>query len=26
VPATCPYTEPTPSTPHDPLQFPEIPS
>jgi len=22
VPATCPYPEPTPSTPHDPLQLP----
>ena len=26
VPATCPYPEPTPSSPHDPLQFPEDPS
>jgi hypothetical protein len=23
VPATCPYLEPTPSSPHDPLQLPE---
>ena len=23
VPATCPYPEPTPSSPHDPLQLPE---
>ena len=23
LPATCPYPEPTPSNPHDPLQFPE---
>jgi hypothetical protein len=23
VSATCPYPEPTPSSPHDPLQFPE---
>jgi hypothetical protein len=23
VPATCPYPEPTPSSHHDPLQFPE---
>jgi hypothetical protein len=23
VPATCPYAEPTPSSPHDPLQLPE---
>jgi hypothetical protein len=23
VPATCPYPEPTPSRPHDPLQLPE---
>jgi len=23
VPATCPYSEPTPSSPHDPLQLPE---
>jgi len=23
VPATCPYREPTPSSPHDPLQLPE---
>ena len=26
VPATCPYIEPTPSSPHDPLKFPEDPS
>jgi hypothetical protein len=26
VPATCPYPEPTPSSPHDPLQLPEHPS
>ena len=26
VPATCPYPEPTPSSPHDPLQLPEDPS
>ena len=26
VPATCPYPEPTPSGPHDPLQLPEDPS
>jgi hypothetical protein len=26
VPATCPYPEPTPSNPHDPLQLPEDPS
>ena len=26
VPATCPYPEPTPSTPHDPLHLPEDPS
>jgi hypothetical protein len=26
VPATCPYPEPAPSSPHDPLQFPEDPS
>ena len=25
VPATCPYPEPTPSSPHDPLQLPEDP-
>ena len=24
--ATCPYPEPTPSSPHDPLQLPEDPS
>jgi hypothetical protein len=23
VPATCPYPEPAPASPHDPLQFPE---
>jgi hypothetical protein len=26
VPATCPYPEPTPSSPHEPLQLPEHPS
>jgi hypothetical protein len=26
VPATCPYPEPTPSSPHDPLQLSEDPS
>jgi hypothetical protein len=26
LPATCPYPEPTPSSPHDPLQLPEDPS
>ena len=26
VPTTCPYPEPTPSSPHDPLQLPEDPS
>jgi len=26
VPATCPYPEPTASSPHDPLQLPEDPS
>ena len=26
VPATCPYTEPTPSSPHNPLPLPEDPS
>ena len=26
VPATCPYPEPTPSSPHNPLHFPEDPS
>jgi hypothetical protein len=26
VPATCPYPEPTPSSPHDPLQLPQHPS
>jgi len=26
VPATCPYPELTPSSPHDPLQLPEVPS
>jgi hypothetical protein len=26
VPATCPYPEPTPSSPHNPLQIPEDPS
>jgi hypothetical protein len=26
VPATCPFPEPTPSSPHDPLQLPEDPS
>jgi len=26
MPATCPYPEPTPSSPHDPLQLPEDPS
>jgi hypothetical protein len=26
VPATCPYPEPTPSSPHDPLPLPEHPS
>ena len=26
VPATCPYPEPTPSSPHNPLQLPEDPS
>ena len=26
VPATCPYPEPTPSNPNDPLQLPEDPS
>jgi hypothetical protein len=26
VPATCPYPEPTPSSPHHPLQLPEDPS
>jgi hypothetical protein len=26
VPATCPYSEPTPSSPHDPLQLSEDPS
>jgi hypothetical protein len=26
VPATCPYPEPTPSIPHNPLQLPEDPS
>jgi hypothetical protein len=26
VPATCPYPEPTPSSPHTPLQIPEDPS
>jgi hypothetical protein len=26
VPATCPYPEPTPSSPHNPLQVPEEPS
>ena len=26
VPAICPYPEPTPSSPHDPLQLPEDPS
>ena len=26
VPATCPYPEPTPSSPHDPLQLPEDPA
>ena len=26
VPATCPYPQPTPSSPHDPLQLPEDPS
>ena len=26
VPATCPYPEPTSSSPHDPLQLPEDPS
>jgi hypothetical protein len=26
VPATCPYPEPTPSSPHDPLQLPGDPS
>jgi hypothetical protein len=26
VPATCPYPELTPSSPHDPLQLPEHPS
>jgi hypothetical protein len=25
LPATCPYPEPTPSSPHNPLQFPEVP-
>jgi hypothetical protein len=24
VPATCPYPEPTPSSPHDPLQLPDL--
>jgi hypothetical protein len=24
VPATCPYPEPTPSSPHDPFQLPEV--
>jgi hypothetical protein len=26
VPATCPYPEPTPSSPHEPLKLPEDPS
>jgi hypothetical protein len=26
VPATCPYPEPTPSSPHNPFQLPEDPS
>ena len=26
VPATCPYPEPTPSSPHNPLPLPEVPS
>jgi hypothetical protein len=26
VPAICPYPEPTPSSPHNPLQIPENPS
>jgi hypothetical protein len=26
VPPTCPYPEPTPSSPHDPLQIPKDPS
>jgi hypothetical protein len=26
VPATCPFPEPTPSSPHNPLQIPEDPS
>jgi hypothetical protein len=26
LPAICPYPEPTPSSPHDPLQLPEDPS
>jgi hypothetical protein len=26
VPATCPYPDPTPSSPHNPLQLPEDPS
>jgi hypothetical protein len=26
VPATCPYPEPTPSSPHNPLKLPENPS
>ena len=26
VPATCPYADPTPSSPHDTLQLPEDPS
>ena len=26
VPATCPYLEPTPSSPHNPLPLPEDPS